>query len=265
MIIGQEKTIGNVWYTVYCVPKTPSRQFVGLNHSVNIYGRRTKILHLIHNKLSFFFPKVERVHVLFEGADVPPFIKALNSPGDWKIAFYQLGRRMRYKDAFEYASKNLLHKNVLVMNADCYVDKGFEHLDERILSKKTMYALTRHESPESVHNCGVTDFCGPKSKYIGSHDAFLFRPLVPVPSRIMDSLDYRPNIVGIERLLMLNFRRYGNFTIKNPCKILHIVHHHCSGLRDKKERFVKGQRMDQYLKLSVKVYGREIMAPFSGL
>ena len=107
---------------------------------------------------------------------------------------------MRYKDAFQYASDNLLDQNVMIMNADCYVDKGFEQLNESVLNGKTMYALTRHETPENKRACKVRDFCGPRSHYMGSHDAFLFRLLVPLPSKLLDSIDYRPNIRGIEQV-----------------------------------------------------------------
>lgn len=172
---------------------------------------------------------------------------------------------MRYKDAFEYASKHLLRKNTMVMNADCYVDKGFEQLDESILNKKTMYALTRHETPENVRLCNARDFCGPMSKYIGSHDAFLFRLLVPVPSQLLDMIDYRPNIAGIEKVLMFNLRKYGGFRIKNPCRILHIVHHHCSRKRNKEERHIQGQRIDRYLNITDRWRGKRVMARFSGL
>ena len=171
---------------------------------------------------------------------------------------------MRYKDAFQYASNNLLHRNVMIMNADCYVDKGFEQLNESILSRKTMYALTRHETPENVRLCNARDFCGPRSSYIGSHDAFLFRLLVPLPSHLLDSIDYRPNIMGIEQVLIYYFKTYVQFEIKNPCKILHVVHHHCSGLRNKEERSIEGKRVDTYLNIK-KEKGMFRLSPFSGL
>ena len=126
------------------------------------------------------YSQVHEIHILCESHEDPPFIKALNLSMDWKLVFYFLGRRMRYKDAFQYASNNLLHKTAMIMNADCYVGKGFEYLDQDILSKKTVYALTRHETRENVRLCNAKDFCGPKSNYIGSHDAWLFRLLVPV-------------------------------------------------------------------------------------
>ena len=168
---------------------------------------------------------------------------------------------MRYRDAFQYASNNLLRRNVMIMNADCYVDKGFERVNESILVNKTMYALTRHETPENVRLCNARDFCGPTSKYGASHDAFLFRLLVPLPYQLLESIDYRPNIGGIENVLMFNFHKYARFNTKNPCKILHIVHHHCSGLRNRKERTIQGKRIDHYLNIT----GKPWKAPFSGL
>ena len=157
---------------------------------------------------------------------------------------------MHYKDAFQYASDNLLRRNVMIMNADCYVDKGFEQLDESILNKKTMYALTRHESPENVRLCNARDFCGPKAPLLGSHDAFLFRLLSPLPSQLLESIDYRANIRGIEPVLIYYFKKYLQFNIKNPCKILYIVHHHCSGLRKLEERTIQGMRLDDYLNIT---------------
>ena len=170
---------------------------------------------------------------------------------------------MRYRDAFQYASNNLLRRNVMIMNADCYVDKGFERLDESILNRKTMYALTRHETPENVRLCNARDFCGPRATYIGSHDAFLFRLLVPLTSQLLDSIDYRPNIMGIEQVLIFNFHKYAQFNTKNPCKILFIVHHHCSGIRNREERTIQGKRIDHYLNITGAYRFR--MSQFSGL
>ena len=184
---------------------------------------------------------------------------------DWKLVFQILGRRMRYKDAFEYASNNLLHKNAMIMNADCYVGKGFEYVDENILNNKTMYALTRHETRENVRLCDGKDFCGPKSKYIGSHDAWLFRLLVPVSPQLLSKINYRQNILGIEQALMIRFRKYGQFTIKNPCQILHIFHHHCSGERNFDEQnFFHRRKKHKKRKEHSELRGVKY-APFSGL
>ena len=115
------------------------------------------------------------------------------------------------------------------MQADCYIGEGFEYLNKAILGDKTMYFLTRHETPGNVRFCShALEMCGPKSTYLGSHDAYLFRLLVPVPSQLLDKVDYRSNINGIMVASFdVYFRTYGGYKIKNPCKILHIIHHHC--------------------------------------
>ncbi|XP_068712173.1 uncharacterized protein [Montipora capricornis] len=205
-------------------------------------------------------PHVEAIHILFGSLEEPAFIKALRLRMDWKLVFHFLGRRMRYKDAFGYASHVLIRKNTMLMNADNYIDTGFEHLDETSLGNKTMYALTRHETAENVRRCGVTDFCGPTAKYIGSHDAFLFRLLAPLSREFLDKVDYFTNMDGIEQVLMFNLRKYERFTIKNPCRILRIVHQHCGDFRKYSERTIQGVRVDHYLKIS-----RDHLAPFSGL
>lgn len=211
------------------------------------------------------FLQVQEIHILCESDQDPSFIRALALSMDWKLVFQVLGRRMRYKDAFQYASQNLLGKCTMIINADCYVDKGFEYLNEDLLSLKTLYALTRHETFENVNFCKKIDFCGPNSKYIGSHDAWLFKLLAPVPSVLLANIDFRPNIAGIERVLIFYLRKYGRFQIKNPCKILHIVHHHCNRNKNTKERLYNGQRIDHHFKITALNRGRAVNAPFSDL
>ena len=169
-------------------------------------------------------------------------------------------------DAFEYASLFLQHKTTVIINADCYIGKGFENVERNLLKQRVVYALTRHESPASMRNCNTTDFCGPKAKYIGSHDAFVFHLTSPVPRKVLERIDFRPNIFSIEKVVIYNLRRYGKFIVRNPCRILHIVHNHCSNLRFKKERFVGGNRsrLHKYLKLD-RVPLSELTAPFSDL
>lgn len=208
---------------------------------------------------------VQEIHILCETNQDPSFIRALALSMDWKLVFKVLGRRMRYRDAFQYASQNLLGKFTMIINADCYIDKGFEYLTEDLLSLRTLYALTRHETSENVNLCKKVDFCGPNSKYIGSHDAWLFKLLEPVPSVLLENIDFRPNIEGIERVLIFYLRKYGRFRIKNPCKILHIVHHHCNRNKNTKERLFHGQRIDHHFKITALNRGRTVNAPFSDL
>lgn len=209
--------------------------------------------------------QIQAIHILCETSQDHLFVKALNLNMDWKLVFYVLGHRMTYKDAFQYASLNLLGKSTMIMNADNYVHAGFEYLDANILSNKTMYTLTRHEIPKNGTQCNIKDFCGPKARYIGSHDAWVFRLLAPVPDKVLRKINYRPNFLGIEQVLMFHLRTSGGFTIRNPCKILHIVHQHCSqNTRIPNDRHVNGERLDKFLGVGKHTRGGLVIAPFSG-
>lgn len=211
-------------------------------------------------------PHVEKVHILSESEHHASYVKSLNLSMAGKLVFQTLGRRVRYKDSFLYASKNLIGKNGMIMNADCYVGKGFEHLDDNILRQKTMYSLTRHGPPANSGLCSVPDMCGPNYAYQGSHDAWVFRLLAPIRDEVLDHIDYLPHLGGIEQVLMFYLRTSGGFTIKNPCKILHIVHYHCvrtSKLGDYQS--VDGIRIDHRLGLGAGSKGNLVLASFSDL
>ena len=158
----------------------------------------------------------------------------------------------------------------MILHADIYVHQGFEHLNETILSNKTMYFLTRHAMRGNGSLCPHETnegTCDPKSPYIGSHDALLFRLLKPVSSEVLNKIDYRGNLYGIEQVLMFYLRADEGFKFKNPCKILQIVHCHCRKSAEKnKFSLFQGQRIDNYLKLSRRHKPRKLIyAPFSDL
>ena len=209
---------------------------------------------------------MEKIHILSQSEHHDSYLKSLNLTMAGKLVFQMLGWRMSYKDAFAYASKNLIGKNGMTMNADCYIDKGFEHLDENILSNKTMYFLTRHGAPVNSGLCTVPDMCGPNYRYIGSHDALVFRLLAPLAAEVLNNIDYLPHLYGIEQVMMFHLRTSGGFTIKNPCKILHIVHYHCLKVPELGDyQFVDKQRIDHKLGLGVDKKGGLVLAGFSDL
>lgn len=178
------------------------------------------------------------------------------------IVYHSLNRRLLYSDAFRYVSHFLMNKNAVIINADCYIGEGFEKLDSDILSKKTIYALTRHE-PSYATDCKGKDFCSSTAKYIGSHDAFVLHLKKPLPDQLLEALMVRPDIVGVEKFVIFNLRKTGGFKVKNPCRILYIFHNHCTQLRHRELRLVQGKRLN-ILYLST-IPRRETNAPFSGL
>ena len=145
----------------------------------------------------------------------------------------------------------------MILHGDIYVRQGIEHLNEAILSNKAMYFLTRHAIRDNASLCphGASSAnCGPKSRYTGSHDALLFRILEPVSSEVLNKIDYRGNLGGIEQVFMFYLRAHAGFKVKNPCEILRIVHYHCvkSATERSNDTLLQGQRIDDYLRPSVR-------------
>lgn len=149
-----------------------------------------------------------------------------------KLTYYYLGRRMLYADAFKYASQQLLNKNVVIIHSDCYLEDGFEQLDPLLLRRGVVYALSRH-APEKSNRCpeGRSNKC---LDYSGSHDAFVFHLTRRLPKLFLTTVHFYPNVLGAENALIYYLKRHAGFRIKNPCKILRVMHNHCSGYRTKR-------------------------------
>ena len=140
--------------------------------------------------------------------------------------FSNLGHRMLYSDAFRYASEKLQHQNTVIMNSDCYLENGFEKLNPSILRQGVLYALSRHRD-ERNPRCSRDECYG----YRGSHDAFVFHLNQSLPEMFLREVQYYPNILGAENVLIHHLKHYATFQVRNPCKILRIIHNHCSEYR----------------------------------
>ena len=170
---------------------------------------------------------------------------------------------MLYVDAFQYVSDFLVKKTAVIINADCYIGQGFDKINPDILMDNTMYALTRHETDDSVKYCGQKDFCAPTAKYIASHDAFVMQLNKALPKAVIRKLMVRPDIVGVEKYVIFILRNNGGFKVKNPCRTLYIFHNHCTKLRHTSLRLINGRRLNNIYIPRVPVW--RTIAPFSGL
>lgn len=210
------------------------------------------------NRSRFF--QVKKIHILCENDQAIEFILHNFTLDTRKLVMKNIGHRLLYSEALDYVSNQLLHETSIIMNADIYLGKGFDKLDPNILKQGTIYALTRHEDPERLKACpGVEEFCGNKSIYIGSHDAFVMHLVRPIPDKVIQIMKYRPNISGSENALIYMLEKHGQFRFKNPCSILHVIHHHCSTYRNLKYAYVEGKKLYRYFGVPAG------LAPFSGL
>lgn len=209
-----------------------------------------------------FSAQVVKIHLLLERHEDIKFIENSTAQRE-KMYYHFLNRRMLYGDAFRYTSEFLRHKTAIIMNADCYLGEGFQKLNVDILRKGTVYALTRHETPDAIRKCGVRDFCSPQAKYIGSHDAFVLHLVTPLPSNVLDTMMVRQDIVGVEKFIIFILRVHGKFAVRNPCGVLFIFHNHCAKHRNRKQRLIHGNRINNIYLANEPRWRTN--APFSGL
>ena len=99
------------------------------------------------------------------------------------------------RDPFEYISQNLVGKDVMFANADNYLGGGWDRVDPLVMSRqKIMYAVTRQVAQEEKCNVpNVKSFSGIDMcfdmRYIGSHDALLFRLTEPLTEEFLKELE----------------------------------------------------------------------------
>lgn len=109
------------------------------------YAKAKGVLHTKRRQEEYFdslrknlrSPYVKKIHLLLEKESDLDFIKLHGVPDMCnKINPVYLGRWMHYKDAFEYAQKNLSGEICMIMNADIYLGRGFENVDHALFERK---------------------------------------------------------------------------------------------------------------------------------
>ena len=183
-------------------------------------------------------PLVTNMHVIAASKTLVEKTLRKENVNTNNIIIYDNGRPPTMKEVFQYVSDHLMNKIVVVSNGDIYLGSGFGRLNHAIMTEqRIMYTLTRRHAPES--NCTEEDseaLCS--LQYKGSHDTFVFILKEPIPSDVLDELDYQLGTLGSENRLMWAFETKLNYCLLNPCCVLETYHFHCSGVRtsDYRER-----------------------------
>lgn len=137
------------------------------------------------------------------------------------------------RDPYQYVSHSLLGRDVLVTNADIYLGEGFELVDPTIMDgEKIMYAVTRRLAPVECYGDELNDPRWNCKRYIGSHDAYLFRLHESLPEKFLQQLEFDYSVLGSEDVIIDLFEELG-YCVLNPCAVLETFHYHCSNLRNK--------------------------------
>ena len=223
-------------------PSNNGLHFVTYHHSITLTSQKEatpkindrvkEVMYVLQKNLQH--PLVISMHVI--AANKTLLEKALRKEGvgDDKFSIYDNSRPPTMKEVFQYVSDHLMNKIVVVSNGDIYLGSGFDRLNHTTMTEqRIMYALTRHHAPES--NCTEGGaLCS--LPYYGSHDTFVFILKEPIPSDVLDELNYQLGSPGSENRLMWAFQTKLNYCLLNPCFVLKTYHFHCSGVRTSHER-----------------------------
>ena len=182
-------------------------------------------------------PHIHSVTIFTEDAAPSPSLNGELSNADRaKLRFERPGKRLTFRQLFDYANRHFLGGAVVIANADICFDETLGALDEEPLAGK-MFCLSRwDEDPRgALRHLDRSD----------SQDAWMFEP--PVPSIAADFFLGTP---GCDNRLAFEAERAG-LIISNPSRTIRARHLHNSAVR----RYAQRDR----------VYGRVRFVPPSFL
>ena len=140
-----------------------------------LHARVMEVVNCIQDNL--LHPLIKKVHVLVREHEVVSFLKRINFISGEKMMIIQLtDEPVTMKQQLIYASNCLKNEVVAIRHQDNKFGQGWEKLNpEILLKKKIVYALTRHTALNiTCKGSTLSANCDPGSRYIGSHDIFVF-------------------------------------------------------------------------------------------
>lgn len=188
-------------------------------------------------KQNLKYTAINKIHVLLEDdIGLEEMKKEGINVDDKKLIIYKLGKRMLFKDAFEYANKKLSGKIVIILHTDIYLVSGFENIKTTNLKNK-MYALARTNNVDGK-NTGrgikIKKIPNKKGDYCVSFDGFSF--LSPLPEKLINEANHQQNIWGAENRLVYIFKKH-NYDVITP-NILKMVHWHMTDIRPWQQNWI---------------------------
>ena len=180
--------------------------------------------------------KVATVHVLFYHPAVALYLLKLPLKNSKKLVLHITNRDPTERENFEYIQNFLKYKIVVLMHMDILIGDGWDMVNKTHLkTNKLVYALTRHSitNDSTCDAAGLFATCHQGSKYIGSHDAFVFYSDQDFPSEMLNEFaTFGANSNGIENVIIWYLREKMGYKVINPCRKLVIFHRHCIPIRN---------------------------------
>jgi len=148
-----------------------------------------------------------------------------------KVKIIRHGRRLKYKEAFEFTSTHLKGQICILSNLDVYYDHTLRYLHNNSDMTAKLYAITRYDTLKDGSfrfNEWLARLC---------QDSWIFES--PVPWLEMDT-DFSFGQPGCDNRIVFEFQKIG-WKVSNPCKRIIVRHLHVTEKRNySKTNTVKG-------------------------
>lgn len=169
--------------------------------------------------------KIAAVHVFVEEEiDRGQLVSRFPQLASPKAHLIVIGRRLTYRDLFDYANRELPGRRVIIANADIFFDHTLARLEPYDLTD-CLLCLSRWD----LHPDGSWRLFDFES----SQDAWIFQS--PVPDF---DCDFHLGLLGCDNRLAWEAARAG-LVVVNPCRSVRAYHLHSSGIR----RYTHEQRL----------------------
>lgn len=170
-------------------------------------------------------PHFDKVHVFIEKRDrYDRYRKKFSVLRDSKVRMIDHGRRVTYREFFDYANRVAPGQRVIVANSDIFFDDSLQRLDSVDLTGK-LIGLTRWDI--------LDDGTARPYEDPYSQDAWIFRPPI-----LPFFCDFHLGLPGCDNRLAWEAHHAG-LKLLNPSRSVRANHLHLSGVR----RYSQAQRL----------------------
>lgn len=167
---------------------------------------------------------IDRIHLLNERIYRND---ELSVPENEKVTQTKIGKRMSYKDVFQYVRENNIQGYIIIANIDIFFDKSinnihFSHID----TKKEMFALLRYEYDEiSTYSSPIF---GPRSD---SQDTWIFHSNTIISKLQENGFNFQLGVPGCDNKIIYLMKVLGYNVINDPI-FIRTYHYHNSKIRN---------------------------------
>ncbi len=197
--------------------------------------RRNELVSVLH--MNLINEGVQKIHFIQPENEICTIEKDVQIAADFplnklreKIVIKYLNRsqasRLTIEEALLYGNSMIKNSYAVLLNLDIFFDRSLLLLQNlHIVDQRTVFYLSRYEIDSYISTIGPQ--CVDRT-YVGSHDALLFIP--PLPVSVIHQLPFELGTWNVEVKIIYELIR-ANYTVRNVCKSIRAWHLHSSQIR----------------------------------